>query len=113
MAPVSGGYVVCGCTVIKEDVCLTAAHCTWNLGQFIIGFGIINFNEPQVQIETFSKREHPGYNGQSLDHDVSLLYLPQRLEWTDIVGPAHLPTRSQQGELWGWSPCASIRFWTE
>lgn len=90
MMPVSGGYIVCGCCLISNTDCLTAAHCVRDLNHFIVRYGIVDWNDPAVQIDAYEKQEHPGYNPSLLHNDIAVVK-HARVEHNDWIAAASLP----------------------
>eukprot|EP00918_Siedleckia_nematoides_P097269 GHVU01213299.1.p1 GENE.GHVU01213299.1~~GHVU01213299.1.p1 ORF type:complete len:334 (+),score=12.16 GHVU01213299.1:42-1043(+) len=89
-------YSVCGGSILSETVVLTAGHCVAKYESFDLGFGSVDFNSPAVEMTSEKKILHPDFNGATLNNDVALLILPEKLTYTDNIKPIQLPSYSQR-----------------
>jgi len=92
------GKHFCGGTLIDHYHILTAAHCTENAVKIIALLGTNNLKSPANTRKVYNiTREaifqHPSFNPNSITHDISVLRLPERVEFNDRIRSICLPNR--------------------
>eukprot|EP00058_Branchiostoma_floridae_P013281 XP_002598769.1 hypothetical protein BRAFLDRAFT_74552 [Branchiostoma floridae] len=93
------GSHICGCTLINENYCLTAAHCVYrmNPGQLSVVLGEHNLNrrdvtEVTVNVARIIMHEHYDPNGAGFPNDIALLKFPDPVTFSQKIKPVALAT---------------------
>nr|BBA30652.1 Pc97, similar to serine protease [Panstrongylus chinai] len=86
----------CGSTIISDRHLLTAAHCTskagGNIGLLVtVAVHEIGNSPKSYTVEVERLIQHENYNERNLLNDISLLYLKNPLQLTEVVSPACMP----------------------
>jgi len=92
----------CGCSVISSQWIMTAAHCTAAVRPLPAGDTLYvvvgdhdrtasNTASNRQQIAVTTVVDHPGYDDQTMDNDMSLLKLASPLTMTATISPVCLP----------------------
>lgn len=92
------GRSFCGGSLIDQYHILTAAHCTDGATRITAVLGTNNLKQPAVGRLVFNVTregifQHPKYNPSTVSHDISIIRLPERVEFNDNIRPICLPTR--------------------
>eukprot|EP00092_Neocalanus_flemingeri_P002808 GFUD01003005.1.p1 GENE.GFUD01003005.1~~GFUD01003005.1.p1 ORF type:complete len:431 (+),score=120.40 GFUD01003005.1:238-1530(+) len=88
----------CGGAIISSDTIITAAHCT--IDESVSSFEVliadhdVSIDDGQERIKVCNKTEHPNYNGNTQDHDLSILTLCTPITFRKDASPVCLPSQS-------------------
>ena len=81
------GEVFCGASVVTDRHLVTAAHCTVQIGQSVVGkvdilLNLYNKEDTRKQIKGKISKiiNHPGFDDESLANDISVITLRSRLQ---------------------------------
>lgn len=93
----SGFGHICGGAIVSKNLIVTAAACTDprspTIDAVVAGSLKRTENVPWQQTGTVSRIvNHPGYDGNTMDNDLSLLFLTEPFEFNDNVSSIALPS---------------------
>nr|XP_047913833.1 ovochymase-1 isoform X5 [Anser cygnoides] len=103
-----GRFHICGGSLVREDVVITAAHCVVNLEQKLLKSLVVTVGEHHLQrvdrqeqsIPVLHVFVHPGFNRlHYMDCDVAVLRLQHPARFGDEVQPICLPHRDEGFEV--------------
>nr|AID60349.1 trypsin-15 [Nilaparvata lugens] len=109
IALLAGGQFICGGSILKSNIVLTAAHCVYGNEDrpslFSVRYGTIN-RESGTTVTVGRIIRHPNYNPTTLDYDMAVLKLSQPIQPSANVAAvtlsSTLPTASDSLLLSGW-----------
>lgn len=111
----SYGKAICGATIIGANIALTSAHCTDGIfaSALSVRAGSSLRGSGGKVIQVYKINQHPKYNPRTLDYDVSVLSLAERIPFGDSTSPIALQGRGlgvndgEPGIITGWGTLSS------
>jgi len=107
----------CGCSVISNNWILTAAHCTQAVMPLQPGdtlYAVVGDHDRSTSSETSSQQiaiaqvfDHPNYDDQTMDNDVSLLKVRSQIAFSNTISPVCLPFNYANDDFDGTTVTAS------
>merc|ERR1712121_262500 len=94
----SGGYHMCGATLISDQWIVSAAHCFYRwkrLSDYTITVGSYDrddIDKNQQNLKLGGIWVHEDYNSRTLDNDIAMLKLEQPITFSDYISPACVAT---------------------
>jgi secreted trypsin-like serine protease len=87
---------LCGGSIIRENVVLTAAHCPEGTERtyVVVGahrLGAAEESQQRITVTRSGYRPHPLYNPRNFNNDIFLFLLPTPIEFNSFVQPIALP----------------------
>ncbi|XP_065166827.1 uncharacterized protein scaf isoform X2 [Atheta coriaria] len=99
----SNRSLLCGGAIIRKNAVITSAHCVEGLEASDVlikgGEWKLGIDEEPLPFQIVKVRRivvHPLYNRESLQHDVAILQLEEKLRFTKNIGSICLPAPGQQ-----------------